>query len=361
MTATTSTAKTTATASVAMSWLRTLWPLLGLMIPITIVVALLSFGDGSVQDAGVGVLVNLLMVVGLYIFIGNSGVQSFGHIAFVAIGAYVSAILTIPKVNKAFALPALPPVLAGLNTSLFVATVIAAVVAGIVALVVAFPLMKLSGIAAGIATFALLIIVQNVASNWTAVTGGLGTLTGIPTDLTLWGALACAFIAMIVAFAYSRSRFGARLRASRDDGVAATAIGVKTSRERLIAFVISAMVMGGAGSLYAHRLGAFGPGSFYIDLTFLTLTMLIVGGMRSLAGAVVGTAVMSVINEALTQWQSGQPVGPITLNLPTGTADLFLALVLVLVLIFRPDGVTRSKELRWPLGSRKAKRRDPAE
>lgn len=326
----------------------TVWPVAGLVIPLTAIVALLSTGGLALQSSGTGALISLVMVVALYTFMGNSGVQSFGHIAFVAVGAYVSALLTIPVSNKAFVLPDLPGPFADLHSSFFVATILAAMISAAFAALVAGPLMRLSGTAAGIASFALLIVVQNVTSNWTEVTGGLGTLTGVPTDLTIWGALGWAVAIMIVAMAYSRSRFGTRLRASRDDDVAARSLGIKVERERRLAFVLSAAMMGVGGSLYAHRLGAFGPADFYIGLTFLILAMLIVGGTRSLAGAVTGTIVISVVDEILAKWQSGQSVVGLAVDIPTGTSDLFLSFVLLFILLRRPDGITGSKELAWP-------------
>lgn len=337
------------------------WPTAGLVAPLGALVALVSLGTPSLQIIGIGALVNLVMVVGLQTFWGNSGVLSFGHVAFVAVGAYTSALLTIPLSSKAFVLPHLPAVLAHKETSFVMATLIAGALAAAVAGLVSVPLMRLSGTAAGIASFAVLIIVQDVASNWSDVTGGLGTLTGVPTDLTLWGAYAWAAIIIAAAGAYSFSRSGKRLRASREDEVAALALGVRVVRERRLAFVVSGAMMGVGGSMYAHWLGAFGPGDFYIDLTRLITVMLIIGGLRSVSGAVVGSVVMSVVVVVLNRWEAGQSVGFVSIPVPTGFSNLLLSLVLVLILLRRPDGITRSRELSWPIrkkvrGSRAADR-----
>lgn len=320
-------------------------PLVALLVPVVAVVALASTAGLAFQSTITGALISLVMVVALHTFMGNSGVQAFGHIAFVAVGAYCSALLTIPVMNKAFVLPNLPGPLASAHASFLVATLVGAVLAGALGLLASIPLMRLSGTGAGIASFALLIIVQDVVANMTDITGGLGTLTGIPSDLTLSVALCWAVAVMVVSWAYGRSRSGARLRASRDDDVAARSLGVRVERERRIAFVLSAAMMGVAGSMYAHRLGAFGPGDFYIDMTFVVLAMLIVGGTRSLAGAVVGTAIVTLVDEVLTKWQSGQVVLGISVPVPTGTSELLLSVVLLVVLLRRPDGITRSKEI----------------
>jgi len=338
-------------------WFEGVWPTVGLVAPLGLLVALVSLGTPSLQTTAVGALVNLVMVVGLQMFWGNSGVLSFGHIAFVAVGAYTAALLTIPLTTRAFVLPHLPGMLAHRQTSFVVATVVAALVAAAVAGLVSLPLMRLSGTAAGIASFAVLIIVQDVASNWSDVTGGLGTLTGVPTDLTLWGAYAWTVVVIAAAGAYSYSRSGRRLQASREDEVAALALGVKVVRERRVAFVVSGAVMGVAGSMYAHWLGAFGPGDFDIDLTRLITVMLIVGGLRSVFGAVVGSVVMSVVVVVLNRWEAGQSVGFVSIPVPTGFSNLLLSLVLVLILLRRPDGISRSRELSWPGWNRRRSRR----
>lgn len=323
-------------------------PLVLLLVPVVAIALFATTAQPAFQSTVTGALTSLVMVVALHTFMGNSGVQSFGHVAFVAIGAYASAILTIPATSKAFVLPHLPGPLADAQTSFVVATLVSAALAAVVGVVASLALMRLSGTAAGIASFALLIIVQDVAANLTDVTGGLGTLTGVPTDLSLQTALAWTTAVMVISWFYGRSRAGARLRASRDDDVAARSLGVRVERERRIAFTLSAAMMGIAGSMYAHRLGAFGPGDFYIDLTFVVLAMLILGGTRSLAGAVVGTTVVTVVDEVLTKWQSGQGVLGILVPVPTGTSELLLAVVLLVVLLRRPDGLTGSREIALP-------------
>ncbi|MCX2750058.1 branched-chain amino acid ABC transporter permease [Arthrobacter sp. MI7-26] len=318
--------------------------------------ALLSLGNPALSSVAIGGLANVVMAVGLYTFWGISGVLSFGHIAFVSVGAYTSALLTIPLTTRAFVLPDLPGVLANTETSFVVATIVAAVVAAAFSALVAIPMMRLSGHAAGISSFALLIVVLNVTTNWTSVTGGLGTLTGIPTDLTLWGAYAWAAVVIVVAAAYGSSPSGRRLRASREDEIAAQAVGVKVHRERRVAFVLSGAIMGVAGSMYAHWLGSFGPTDFYMDLTFVIVVMLIIGGLRSLFGAVSGAVVVSVLVWVLARWESGQSVAFLSIPLPRGFSDLVLALILVVILLRRPDGLTQSRELSWPGRKRKTQR-----
>ncbi len=220
--------------------------------------------------------------------------------------------------------------------------------AGVVAFVVAVPLMRLSGLAAGIATLALLVIVTDVITNDTALTGGSGNIPAIPTDVGAGDILIWACVAIAVAFAYQQSRFCRRLRASREDEVAARSVGVHVERERGIAFVLSAMISGVAGALYAHSLGSIGPGSFDLSTTFLIVAMVVVGGIRSLRGAVTGAVVLSAVTIVLNDWEQGQAVFGISLGLPAATTQLVLAVLLIVVLIARPDGLSQGREVPWP-------------
>ena len=224
--------------------------------------------------------------------------------------------------------------------------------AALVALVVGWPLMRLSGVSASIATFAILVVAYVVLGNWTAVTGGQNSLMGLPAWVDLWTALGWAIAAMVIAFAYQETRSALLLRASREDEAAAQASGVNVVRHRLIAFVISAFLSGISGVLLAHFLGIVRVENFYLDLTFLLVAMLIIGGRGSLTGAVTGALVIAVLTELLRQAEIGVSVGGTTIGAPPGIGDVVLALVMLLIILFRPDGIAAGRELTWPFRRR---------
>jgi branched-subunit amino acid ABC-type transport system permease component len=325
-----------------------LWPLVVLMAG-TCLAGLLAWtlGPDSLDRVTVLAVIDLILVIGLYTFVGVSGVFSFGHAAFMAIGAYAGAIFAMPPKTKEFILPDLPRFLADVHLSALPATLAAGGVAAVVALVLAVPLVRLSGLTAGLATFAVLVIVNVVARNWQQLTHGTAGISGIPTSTTIWTALAWALAAMIVAWAFQRSRFGLRLRASREDESAAHAIGIRVARERGIAFVLSAFFVGAGGALYGMFIGSFTPDAFFLNITFLITAMLIVGGMTSLAGAVVGTIVISTLAELLRRAEEGTNLGLFRLSAHPGLRDVGLALVMLAILILRPSGLTGGRELRW--------------
>ncbi len=319
--------------------------------PCFLVVAATVLGDAVSSASGVyfiTALVNVAIVVALYVFIGNSGVLSFGHVSFVALGVWTAGVLTVPSGEK----PAIMPNLVGFLRHTTVGNVpslaLAALVGGIAAVAVGIPLMRLSGLAAGIATFAVLEITHDVLRYYEKIGPGLNTFSSVPETTGIWQAGAGALLATVLAFLYARSRFGRLLRATREDPAAAAAAGVSIYRQRLFAFAISGAIAGFAGGLYVHLL-PLNTEAVYLDLTFITLAMLVVGGATSLWGAVVGALAVSALDSFLAEAENGVKIFGGTLDLPAGTRVIVVGALMALVLIVRPGGLTNGRELtlRW--------------
>ena len=322
-------------------------PVIQLLAPIALVALAALVGtivSTSTETYVINALVNVAIVVALYVFIGNSGVLSFGHISFVAVGAWAAGVLSMPVEEK----PAIMPNLASLLRDHTIGNVwslaLAAAVGAAFALVVGLPLMRLSGLGAGIATLGVLEITHNVLRYWEKIGPGLNTFSAVPETTGLLQASLGAGLAVVVAFAYKRSRFGRILSAIREDAAAARAVGVSVYRQRLIAFVLSGAVAGLAGGLYVHMLPV-NTESVYLDLTFITLAMLVIGGATSLWGAVVGALVVSAVDSFLAEAESGIHVFGQSLDLPAGTRIVVVGALMALVLILRPAGLTGGREL----------------
>jgi branched-chain amino acid transport system permease protein len=303
-------------------------------------------------------IISVAMVVAVYVFVGNSGVLSFGQISFVAVGGFASGVLTIPVESKSGVLPDLFPILRDHTLGTVPSLVLAALIGGVLALVLGLPLMRLSGLAAGIATFAVLEITHNILREWTKIGPGATTLSLIPESSSVVQPVIGVLVIIAVAYAYQRSRFGRMLRASREDAAAAEAVGVNVHRQRLWAFTLSGALAGFAGGLYVHILGSITADSVYLELTFLTLAMLVFGGATSLWGAVLGALVVSALDSFLSHAESGVNVG-FTLDLPQGTRLVILGLVMATMLILRPSGITGGREFSLPRGLSLPGRRRP--
>jgi branched-chain amino acid transport system permease protein len=323
-----------------------------ILIALLIVVALsaLAVGSGPFNQTVIEIFIRVVLVVGLYVFVGNSGVISFGHIGFACLGAYMTAWLTaLPAIKKKYT--GLPDIILSAKLHYSFGLAAALVFAAICAYAVAKVLMRLSGIAASIATFAVLALIIQVYSNWTSVTGAQMSFVGIPIVRSIWPYFICAVSTVAVAYLHSISRSGLALRAARDEATAAAASGVDITRERVIAFTLSGAMVGLGGAMFAHSVGVVTPDTFYLALTFTTLSMLVVGGMNSLSGAVLGVVVLSIVIQLLRWLEKGVDLGGTTLSIPLGLQEIGLGVVMIVILIFRPTGLTRNQELvwaRWP-------------
>jgi branched-chain amino acid transport system permease protein len=331
--------------------LRTIWTpvaLSGFMVVIWIVFAYIVSDVFYTQETEKFFL-RLLIVLALQMFSGNSGILSFGQVAFMAVGAYTSALLTIPTAIKQFTFLSMPHML---KDWVFPAqfgplegTLAGGVAALVVALVFGVPIVRLVGVAAGIATLAILVAMNVFIQQTSSITRGTSTQIGVPQTTSMRATLLWVIAAILVAFAFKQSRNGLRLRASRENDRASRSVGVHVARERYIAFALSGFVCGLAGALYGHYFITFSYLDFYFDLTFLTIAMLVVGGMGSVSGAVAGTSFLTVIYVFFQRFEVNGIAGT---TVPSGTADVVMALALLVALILRPRGLTAGREIPWP-------------
>jgi branched-chain amino acid transport system permease protein len=314
-------------------------------VPLTLIAVL---GNALASPADLRVIVNfiiaLVLVLGIQSFSGNSGIVSFGHVSFMGVGAYVAAILTIPPAIKGTTLPSLPGFLRD-NAIGFVPAVLAATAAtAIVACVVGLALSRMREGAMAMATFGVLVIFFVVFDNWEGVTRGAVGVFGLPRSTTVWSALAFAVAAIAICRIFRESNAGLKLRASRTDALAAEALGANVVRLRWAAWTISGAIMGMGGALWAEYNLAFGPRQFFFAQTFNLLAMLVVGGLASVSGAVVGAFTVTAAFEILRRVEESVDVPGIT--------QIVVALAILVVLYRRPNGLMGLAEADDVLGRR---------
>jgi branched-chain amino acid transport system permease protein len=305
-------------------------------------VAGLAFWQGLVINLGIF----LILVLSLNLSNGFTGVFSLGHIGFMALGAYASAILTLPLREKQEYLPNLPAWLAGLHfdfrlgsfpLGFLVATVIAAILVSLVALLVGLVLMRLSGHFVAVATLGFLVIVRVLLFNADNLTRGSRTFSNVTPYTNLWWVWAWALLTVYTVWRIKRSSFGRAMFAQREDRWAAQSIGIEVMAPRLLAFVVSAFFTAVAGSLYAHFITSFSPTVFYFDLTFRVITMLVVGGMGSVSGSIVGTVLVVGLTEVLRRIEDPSQL--------YGMSGIILAVLFILIIIFRREGLLGQREI----------------
>jgi branched-chain amino acid transport system permease protein len=340
---------------------RAIWQLLG---PVSLVALAAAIGvevSSSIEIYVIDALVAVAMVAAIHVFVGNSGVLSFGHISFVAVGAWTAGVLTVPVEERSAIMPNLFAWLLHASVGNVGSLLAAAAVAGAFALIVGVPLMRLSGLAASIATFGVLEITHNLLYFYERIGPGSSAFSSVPETTGLLQATLGALGVVGVAFMYQRSRFGQMLRATREDPAVAQAVGISIYWQRLLAFVVSGALAGFAGGLFIHLL-PLTIQDMYLPLTLLTLAMLVIGGVSSLWGAVTGAFAVSGLDSLLAVAEGGIDIGGWRVGLPSGSRIVVVSAAMALVLILRPAGLCGGREFSLDrlhrIASRMRQRRD---
>lgn len=319
------------------------------------VVALAAYGllsvMGFARDA-TEALIMLIAVLGLYGYSGTTGIASFGHVGYMAVGGYVATLVSLPAYVKSYRLTGLPGWLADMELDPYLALMVAFLAGVVAAALFGLLVWRLSGLAAGISTLAFLLVIYSVTSGWEDVTGGRGAVPGVPTlgSESIIVVLAVAAIWLTTLFAKTAvARLG---RAAREEEAAAHAIGARVHLGRWISMVYSGGLMAVAGALYVYFVGSISPDFFYIPMMFTLLTFLVVGGMTSITGAVVGTMFVQVLRQILEPLDSGFDVAGASFDGRPGLRFVVLGLLTLVVLTRRPGGILNGLELRLPRPTR---------
>jgi branched-chain amino acid transport system permease protein len=324
------------------------WITLSIILAVIAAIIMIS-GNHKLRLIGTNFLILTALVIALQVFIGNSGIISFGNLAFFAVGAYSTALLTIPPDIKVVALKSLPPIIQNLHVGFLPAVFGGALIASLVAVVTGMVFTRMPDNAMAMATLALLVIVHTTIVNWDAVTRGTIGIYGIPSNSTMLNVLLCLMAVIVLALLFKASPIGLRLLAIRENKLAATTIGIHVENTKLFSWILSGFLMGAGGALWAQNVVAFGPDSFFFRDTFNMLAMLIIGGQASVSGAVVGCLIVTVISELLRPIEAGLVLGTMHLPRLDGFVPFAIAILILLVLIYRPSGILGSHEIVVPI------------
>ena len=300
--------------------------------------------DSYVQTLIAFAGINVILVVSLNLTNGLTGLFSLGHPAFMMIGGYLAAILTFPANRKGFMLPDLPVWLAGQQWDLLPALLVGGAGAALVALVIGFPVLRLRGHYLAVATLGLIIIVSVLMRNFDGVTRGALGLSGIPRLTDLWWVYGWVVVTLLVCWRIKHSSYGRAMLALNANELAAACIGIRRARTRLLAFAVGAFFAGIAGGLWAHQVTNLTPTSLDVLLAFTLVVMVVVGGQGSLTGGVLAALTLSALSAVMRHVQQETEIPGIT--------QIVLALILILIMIFRPQGFFGSREPSWLTGRR---------
>ncbi|MEO0072225.1 MAG: branched-chain amino acid ABC transporter permease [candidate division WOR-3 bacterium] len=277
---------------------------------------------------------HILVIVGIYailamsldVIVGYTGIPVLGHSAFSLIGAYTSSLLAL-----------------NLGISPWLGLLAGGILASLVGIIVTFPALRLKGDYLALATFGLGIIAYSIAKNWVSFTRGPMGLPGIPSFRIgtlriseVWQYLILVIAIAIVTyllFSTLLSRpFGLILKSIREDEIASQILGKNTRIFKLKVFMVCGFFAGIAGSLYAHYITFIDPSSFMVTESIAVLLMIILGGMGTLKGAIIGAVLLITIPEGLR-----------FIGLPSSIAaplrQILYGFILVVLMIYRPQGI----------------------
>ena len=286
----------------------------------------------------------IILVASLNLVNGFSGMFSMGHAAFMAIGAYISAFFTLTPAQKMASTPGLPEWLINANLPFVVALIIGGACAVVVALIIGYPVLRFKGHYLSIVTLGLIVIVRAVLDNEGEYTNGARGITGLPSKANTVVIFIIMAIVLYFLFRLIRSQYGRGLIAMRDDDVAAQTLGINLATKKLSAFCISAFITGMAGGLFGHMQSVISGKFYYFDLSFRVVQTSIIGGMFSLSGAVPGGIIMAYLPEVLAPLETGVKLFGHQLPEMYGASNLIMAIILILIIIFRRQGLMGEHE-----------------
>ena len=295
------------------------------------------------------IAVNIILALSLNLIYGFAGMFSLGHAGFMAIGAYVCAMLILTPLQKQMLFILEPPLwpISVVQAPFCVAVLLGGLAAAVFGLLIGFPVLRLGGDYLGIATLGFAEIIRVLANNLPRVTNGALGLKGIPAYANLWWNYAWCLLTLYCILKIVRSNFGNALMAIRDDEVAAKSMGIDVFRYKLIAFTIGAFFAGVGGALLGSLLTTIDPKMFLFILTFNVLMIVVTGGLGSLTGSVLAGIIITVLLEWLRFVEN--PITLIGFQIPgiPGMRMVVFSLVLLLIILFRREGIMGMREFSW--------------
>jgi branched-chain amino acid transport system permease protein len=291
----------------------------------------------------------IILAVSYNLVNGFCGVLHLGPNAFVAIGAYVSALLTMTPAEKQLNF-IIQPLIWPLNVvqiPFLFSLVAAGALATVFAYLISFPVFRVRGDYLAIVTLGFGEVVRVFCNALQSVTNGPLGLKGLAPHTNLWWTWGVAVLTVILVARLINSSWGRAMKAIREDETAARSMGVDPYRHLLLGFLVSAFFSGVAGGLLAHLITTISPTLFTFFLTFNLLIMIVVGGLGSTTGAVIGAALFAWGGEALRIVERPMDFGVFTIPGVPGMRMVVFSLILMIVIVFARRGIMGRSELNW--------------
>lgn len=302
-------------------------------------------------------VVQILNTTAIYIILSTSynlvngvtGQFSLGPNAFMAIGAYTSTLLTMTPNEKEITF-IIEPIISPLDKiaiPFLPSLLIGGVIAALFAFLIGFPVFRVRGDYLAIVTLGFGEIVRVFATNAISVTNGSLGLKGLKQYTNIWWSWGWVVFTVFCLVGIVESSYGRAMKAIREDETAAQAMGINTFRYKILAFIISAFFQGVGGGLLAHLLTTIDPKLFTFFFTFNLLIMIVVGGLGSMTGSIIGAVVFAWGSELLRWVEEPHRIGGIFIPGIPGMRMVIFPLILILIMVFFRRGIMGRREFSW--------------
>ena len=300
------------------------------------------------------VAIFVTLAVSYNLVVGVAGQLHLGPNAFITLGAYTAALLTLTPAEKQIIFLVKPLVwpLSQVTLPFFWALLAGGLVAAGFGVLTGFPVFRVRGDYLAIVTLGFGEVVRVLANNLQGLTNGSLGLKGLQPYATLWWAWGVAVVTVVVVQTLKNSGYGRALAAIREDETAARAMGVNTFRHLLLAYVLSAFFFGVGGGLLAHLITTISPNLFTFFLTFNLLIIVVVGGLGSTTGVVLSACLFTVAGEWLRFVEEPQVLFGLPIPGIPGMRQVIFSLALLLVIIFLRQGLWGRREFSWEAAGR---------
>ena len=293
----------------------------------------------------------ILNLCGIYVVLGLSlnlingftGLFSLGHAGFMAIGAYTTALLTMPPAMKEmnFFMQPIVPFLANVEWSFLPALLMGGLVSAIMGFLIGAPVLKLTDDYLAIATLGFAEIIRVVFTNLQSITNGALGLKGIPATTNVWWSWGMAILTILLLKYLMKGSYGIAFKSIKDDEIAAQAMGINLFKHKIMSFTIGSFLAGIGGGLLGNLLGTIDPNMFRFPLTFNILLIVVLGGLGSIKGTTIAAVIITIMMEALRFLDESINLGFISFEGIPGMRMVVFSVLLMAVVIFRKEGLLK--------------------
>ncbi|QAT60609.1 branched-chain amino acid ABC transporter permease [Acidilutibacter cellobiosedens] len=293
----------------------------------------------------------ILNLCGIYVVLGLSlnlingftGLFSLGHAGFMAIGAYTTALLTMPPAMKEmnFFMQPIVPFLANVEWPFLQALLMGGLVSAMMGFFIGAPVLKLTDDYLAIATLGFAEIIRVVFTNLQGITNGALGLKGIPATTNVWWSWGMAILTILLLKYLMKGSYGIAFKSIKDDEIAAQAMGINLFKHKIMSFTIGSFLAGIGGGLLGNLLGTIDPNMFRFPLTFNILLIVVLGGLGSIKGTTVAAVIITIMMEALRFLDESINLGFISFEGIPGMRMVVFSVLLMAVVIFRKEGLLK--------------------